>query len=142
MKSKSIISGWDCKESWATLSASTPIFLTFFFTYVYKSFKENAPCKECIKPTRMKYFQSGLLTSFILFSCYLFLWVVAFKTKSDAPMYVALGLVMFFGLVTIIYLSLYEFCVSFDVFYSKNKEQVVHNFLERVSGKKLKIIND
>lgn len=90
----------------------------------------------------MKYFQSGLLTSFILFSCYLFLWVVAFKTKSDAPMYVALGLVMFFGLVTIIYLSLYEFCVSFDVFYSKNKEQVVHNFLERVSGKKLKIIND
>ncbi|AFO51709.1 hypothetical protein MHLP_00645 [Candidatus Mycoplasma haematolamae str. Purdue] len=49
---------------------------------------------------------------------------------------------MVLGLVSIVYFSLYEFCVSFDVHYSKNKEELVHNFLERMSGKKLKIIQD
>lgn len=90
----------------------------------------------------MKYFQSGLLCAFILFSLYLILWVIGYRVQKLGLFYAALPTVMIFGLATIIYLSLYEFCISFDVFYSKNKEQLVHNFLERVSGKKLKIVND
>lgn len=142
LKAKLSLSKYDQTGYWATLSISAPIFLTAFFAYVYKSFKENAPCRECIKPTRMKYFQSGLVCAFILFSLYLILLLIAFKTKKEGCIYGALAGTMVFGLATIIYLSIYEFCVSFDVLYSKNKEQLVHNFLERVSGKKLKIVND
>ncbi|WP_258393885.1 hypothetical protein [Mycoplasma wenyonii] len=68
--------------------------------------------------------------------------MIGYRVQKPGLFYAALPTVMIFGLATIIYLSLYEFCISFDVFYSKNKEQLVHNFLERVSGKKLKIVND
>ncbi|CCE66665.1 hypothetical protein [Candidatus Mycoplasma haematominutum] len=125
-----------------TLSVSSPLYLTAFFYYVYQSFRENYPLREFIKPTRIKYFHSGLVSAFSLFGSYLALWVVAYKTEKDWVWYIDLGLVMLFGLITTIYISLYEFCISFDVFYSKNKRELVHNFLEKATGKKLDLIAD
>ncbi|ADX97895.1 hypothetical protein [Mycoplasma suis] len=142
LKSKGTLTNAGDTGSWATLSASSPIFLTFFFLYVHRSFKENYGCKELIKPERMKYFHSGLVSSFCLFGLYLILWIVAWKTSSEIAWYVALPLVMILGVVTLVYLSLYEFCIAFDVMYSQNKKELVHNLLERVAGKKIEIVEE
>ncbi|AGX89221.1 hypothetical protein [Mycoplasma parvum] len=109
---------------------------------MYRTFKENYECKELIKASRSKYFFNGLFSAFCLFSFYLALWLVAQQTKSPIPWYVALGLIIVLGLVTIVYLSIYEFCIAFDVMYSQRGTELVHNLLEKVAGKKIKIVPD
>lgn len=44
--------------------------------------------------------------------------------------------------MTIVYLSIYEFCIAFDVMYSQRGTELVHNLLEKVAGKKIKIVPD
>lgn len=129
LRKKDIIDSTNSFINWLLFGLFSTFVMLLFLVYVYKTTKETRFCGNLIKPERFKFFQFGCLSYFVMLNVFLILWFLQIKLETDVPIYVAIPLSIIFGLASTILLTIYEFCISFDVFYAKNKTEIVHNFL-------------
>ncbi|AEW45904.1 hypothetical protein MHC_05250 [Mycoplasma haemocanis str. Illinois] len=113
------------------LCVAPPLIAPLLLIYMYYSLQEYRACKEIIKPNRFKYFWKGATASFISYNLLIISLLVSYKvgeSTATAVSYLSLALSCALGVISSAFLTMYEFCVSFDIFYNKNKETIIKTY--------------
>lgn len=125
---------------WSFLVFVPTAIMTFLMLYMFKAFKYYKEHEVLIKEDRSKNFYRGISCSFLSYCLLVIGLCVASKhtAEASAVIYSFLGITCVTGTASSAFLSFYEFCVSFDIFYSKNKEKIVEHYLKQSGDFKIK----
>lgn len=138
------IPNWD-KASLFLAAVIFPALLTLLMIYMYKSLKQYRWHESVIKPTRLKYFITGTSCSFCSGLLVLLGLVVSFCLGNGTPtkitIYTFLSICIILGTLSSVFTSMYGFCSAFDIFYHKNKEEIIREYINyaRDKNKEIKI---
>lgn len=118
------------------LCVAPTLIFPLLLIYMYYTMKEFKACREIIKDDRFGFFWKGIVASFISFNLFIITLVVSWKaTSAGAGVgYTALAFTCILGVASGAFLSWYEFCVNWDIFYNKNKETIIASYLNKKTG--------
>lgn len=106
------------------------ILLIWAMHQLLKQYKEH---DGIIKSTRLKYFVTGTSFSFCSSLFTLVGLAVAYFVYEPTPVKIVLftfiGVCIIAGTISSVFCSIYGFCAAFDIYYHKNKNELVRNYL-------------
>lgn len=120
----------------ALTAVGLPISMTLLLCYMKTATSEYRDFSTIIKKERLKYYYRGTSCSFI--SCNLSLLILVLsiclsggssKTMVTIFSYLIMFACMGLGIASSALISVYEFCACFDIFYHKNKEIIIKEYL-------------
>ncbi|GCE63945.1 hypothetical protein [Candidatus Mycoplasma haematohominis] len=129
-------------ENIVVIALGLPAVMTLLLYYMKTATSEYRDFSTIIKKERLKYYYRGTACTFV--SCNLTLLALVFSvcmgadsTAISAIAYTFIVFCMFLGVGSSALISYYEFCVCFDIFYHKNKETIIKEYLIRQHNLKI-----